>query len=141
MEELQIYDIVNSVTSQALGRTDLTVVNDQGLIALGRTVLDSATYTDDFINTLVKRIGKTIVSFRSYRNAFNSLMKDQIEWGAIVQKIKVDMPAAEADQSYDLTNGASVDHYKVAKPSVKQKLFITDTPYQFKVTIQRVHLQ
>ena len=141
MEELQIYDIVNSVTSQALGRTDLTVVNDQGLIALGRTVLDSATYTDDFINTLVKRIGKTIVSFRSYRNAFNSLMKDQIEWGAIVQKIKVDMPSAESDQSYDLTNGASVDHYKVAKPSVKQKLFITDTPYQFKVTIQRVHLQ
>ena len=68
-------------------------------------------------------------------------MKDQIEWGAIVQKIKVDMPAAESDQSYDLTNGASVDHYKVAKPSVKQKLFITDTPYQFKVTIQRVHLQ
>ena len=141
MEELQIYDIVNSVTSQALGRTDLTVVNDQSLIALGRTVLDSATYTDDFINTLVKRIGKTIVSFRSYRNAFNSLMKDQIEWGAIVQKIKVDMPAAETDQSYDLTNGASVDHYKVAKPTVKQKLFITDTPYQFKVTIQRVHLQ
>ena len=69
MEELQIYDIVNSVTSQALGRTDLTVVNDQGLIALGRTVLDSATYTDDFINTLVKRIGKTIVSFRAYKNA------------------------------------------------------------------------
>lgn len=141
MEELQIYDIVNSVTSQALGRTDLTVVNDQGLIALGNTVLSSSTYTDDFINTLVKRIGKTIVSFRSYRNAFNSLMKDQIEWGAVVQKIKVDMPTAEADQSYDLTNGASVDHYKVAKPSVKQKLFITDTPYQFKVTIQRVHLQ
>ena len=52
MEELQIYDIVNSVTSQALGRTDLTVVNDQGLIALGRTVLDSATYTDDFIKLL-----------------------------------------------------------------------------------------
>lgn len=141
MEELQIYDIVNSVTSQALGRTDLTVVDAQGLIALGNVVLDSSTYSDDFINTLVKRIGRTIVSYRAYKNAFNGLMKDSMEWGAIVQKIKVDMPVAEEDESFGLTNGESVDHYKIAKPSAKQKLFITDTPYQFKVTIQRVHLK
>lgn len=141
MEELQIYDVVNSVTSQAIGRTDLTVVNAQGLVALGDVILSSSTYTDDFINTLVKRIGKTIVSYRAYKNAFNSLIKDNIEWGAIVQKLKVAMPQAEADESYGLTDGSSVDHYKVAKPVVSQKLFITDTPYQFKITIQRVHLQ
>lgn len=141
MEVNQIYSIVNEVTAQALGRNDLAVVNEQGLIALGNTVLDSGTYTDDFINTLVKRIGKTIVSYRAYRNAFNTLMKDSMEWGAIVQKIKVVMPRAEADESFELTDGQSVDHYKIAKPVAKQKLFITNTPYQFKVTIQRVHLK
>ena len=141
MEELQIYSIVNDVTSQALGRTDLAVVNEQGLIALGNTVLDSNSYADDFINTLVKRIGKTIVSYRAYSNAFKSLMKDSMEWGAIVQKIKVVMPKAEEDESYGLEDGTSVDHYKISKPVAKQKLFITNTPYQFHITIQRVHLQ
>ena len=141
MEANQIYTIVNDVTSQALGRTDLAVVNEAGLIALGNTILDSASYSDNFINTLVKRIGKTIVSYRAYQNSFKSLMKDTLEWGAIVQKIKVVMPKAEEDQSYGLEDGTSVDHYKISKPVAKQKLFITDTPYQFHITVQRVHLK
>lgn len=141
METNQIYSIVNDVTAQALGRADITVTDEQGLIALGNTVLDSATYTDDFLNTLVKRIGKTIVSYRAYTNAFNNLMKDSMEWGAILQKIKVSMPKAESDESYGLEDGSSVDHYKIAKPKAKQKLFITNTPYQFHITIQREHLK
>ena len=110
MEELQIYEIVNDVTAQALGRTDLKVTTEQGIISLGRTVLDSNTYADDFLNTLVKRIGKTIISFRAYQNTFNSLMKSTMEWGAIVQKLKVVMPKAEEDESHNLTNGVSIDH-------------------------------
>lgn len=141
MEELQIYGIVNDTVEQAIGLKDLSVVNEQGLVALGRTVLDSTTYSDDFINTLVKRIGKTIVSHRAYRNQFTGLMKDSMEWGAIVQKLKVQLIEAEEDQSYNLEDGSSVDHYKVSKPKAVQKLFISNTPYQFKITIQRVHLQ
>lgn len=141
MEELQIFNIVNDVTDQALGRADLKVTTEQGLISLGKTVLDSNTYADDFLNTLVKRIGKTIISYRAYQNTFNSLMKTDLEWGAVLQKIKVVMPKAEEDESYNLTNGQSVDHYKIAKPQAKQKLFITDTPYQFHITIQRIHLK
>lgn len=141
MEELQIYNIVNDVTAEALGTKALAVTSEQGLISLGKTVLDSGTYTDDFINTLVKRIGKTIVSFKAYKNSFNSLMKTTMEWGAIVQKIKVKMPTAVEDESYGLEDGSSVDHYKISKPKAVQKLFVTNTPYQFYITIQRVHLE
>ena len=141
MEELQIYNIVNEVTAEALGTEALKVTSEQGLISLGKTVLDSNSYADDFINTLVKRIGKTIVSYRAYKNSFNSLLKTTMEWGAIVQKIKVKMPTAVEDESYGLEDGGSVDHYKISKPKAVQKLFITDTPYQFMITIQRVHLE
>ena len=141
MEELQIYNIVNDVTAQATGRADLKVTTEQSLISLGKTVLDSNTYADDFLNTLVKRIGKTIISYRAYQNSFKSFMKTEMEWGAIVQKLKVVMPKAEEDESYNLTDGQSIDHYKIAKPQAKQKLFITDTPYQFHITIQRIHLE
>ena len=57
------------------------------------------------------------------------------------QKIRVEMPVAEADQMYTLTDGQSIDHYVVAKPKAHQKLFVTRTPYQFKITIQRETLK
>lgn len=141
MEPLQIYTIVNDVGAQALGTKALTVVNEQGLISLGRTVLDSQTYVDNFVNVLTERIGKTIMSYRAYKSKFSGLVKDKMEFGAIVQKVKVSMPVAEEDESYDLTDGTSVDHYKISKPSVHQKLFVTNTPYQFKITIQEAHLK
>lgn len=141
MEVEQIYDVVNSVVKQALGTTELTVVDNQGIIALGNTVLSSSTNTDNFINTLVQRIGKTIISYREYRSTFDDLVVDNFTYGAILQKIKINMPEAEPDESYGLTDGTPVDMYKVKKPKVIQKLFTSETPYQIKITIQEVHLE
>lgn len=141
MEVNQIYGVVNSLVQQSMGTTALTVVDNQSLISLGNTILSSSANTEMFLNTLLQRIGRTIYSYREYRSSFNGLLRNNFEWGAILQKIKTSMPVAEEDQSYNLTNGASVDMYKVAKPKVTQKLFLTETPYQLKTTIQRVHLK
>ena len=137
----QIYTIVNSIAAQALGSSAISAVDTQGLVSLGTTVLSSSTNTEAFLNTLAQRIGKTIIDYRKYRNRLADMVMDDFEYGAILQKIKVHMPDAEADQSYGLTDGVSVDHYEVAKPVVTQKLFVTRTPYQFKITIQREHLK
>lgn len=141
MEVKQIYDTLNSVVKQSLGTNELTVVDNQGIIALGNTILSSQTNTDNFLNTLVQRIGKTIISFRAYKSMFNDLYVDDFTWGAVLQKLKVVMPEAEADESYGLVDDGSVDMFKVKKPKVIQKLFVTETPYQFRITIQRVHLE
>lgn len=141
MNTNQIFQIVNDVNSQAYGQTALAVVDAQGLVALGNTVLSSTTNTEAFLNTLAQRIGKTIIDFRRYQNRLADMVLDDFEYGAILQKIKIHMPVAEADESYDLTNGQSVDHYKVSKPVVDQKLFVTRTPYQFRITLQREHLK
>lgn len=136
----QIYDIVNSVSSQAFGSTALTVVDEQGLVALGNTVLSSSTNTENFLNVLAQRIGKTIIDDRKYDSMFKGLVKGKLEWGNIVQKIKFGLMTAEADESYGLTDGNSVDQYKVRKPIVKQSLFTSDTPWQIHVSIQDAHL-
>ena len=137
----QIYTIVNSVSSQAFGATALTVVDCQGLVSLGTTVLSSSTNTEAFLDTLAQRIGKTIMDYRRYRNKLAGMVLDDFEYGAILQKIKVQMPQAESDESYGLTDGTSVDHYTIAKPQAIQKLFVTRTPYQFHITVQEEHLR
>lgn len=141
MDTNQIYTVVNSVTGQALGENALTGVDTSDLISLGNLVLSSQTNTEAFLNTLVQRIGKTILSYRRYTNKLGDMVVNDFEMGAILQKIKVSMPAAEEDQAYGLIDGQSVDHYKVAKPEVNQKLFVTRTPYSFHITIQRETLK
>ena len=137
----QIYGLVNSVVDQAIGDSGIVAVDTSSLVSLGDVVLSSSTNTEAFLNTLAQRIGKTIIRYRMYRNKLADLVVDDFTFGAIVQKIRVQMPEAEADQSYGLTNGASVDHYAIAKPTVDQKIFVTRTPYQYKLTIQQAHLK
>ena len=137
----QIYEIVNSVNKQTMGLTDLTVVDEQGLISLGQTVLTTNGLADTWLNSLAQRIGRTIISFREYKSKYSDMVLDSMQWGNIVQKIKVSMPEATEDESYSLVNGKSVDMYKVANPKVKQTFFTSETPYQFYVTVKRNQLE
>lgn len=141
MDTTQIYQLVNAVNSQAFGETALAVADTQGLISLGTTVLSSANNTESFLNALVQRIGRTIISFRAYRNKFSDMVRDDFEWGAILQKIRVKLPEAESDPAYDLEDGKSVDPWTVYKPEVTQKLFVTRSPYMIPVTIARKQLK
>ena len=141
MDTTQIYGLLNDVTQQALGGTNITVVDGRSLVSLGTMVLSSSANTEAFLNTLVQRIGRTIIAYREYRNKLGDMVMDDFEYGAIVQKISVMMPQAEEDPSWTLTDGQTIDHYKINKPEAKQKFFYTRTPYMFKVTIQDEHLK
>lgn len=137
----QIYTIVNEVASQAMGVTDINVVDNTGLVSLGNTVLGSDATKNNFINALTDRIGRTIVSFRAYHSHFPDFERDSIEWGNILQKLKIGMPDAEEDQSYNLMDGASVDQYKVNKAKVNQLLFTSETPWQTHITVHLDELE
>lgn len=141
MDTNQIYTIVNEVNAEAFGSTNIDVIDSQGLVSLGDTVLSSSTNTEAFLNTLVQKIGRTIISFRQYRNKLSDMVVNDFEYGAILQKIRVHLTEAETDPAYALTDGQSVDPWKINKPDVEQKLFVTRTPYMFSVTIARKQLK
>lgn len=137
----QIYSIVNEVAKQAMGSKAITAVDNRGLVALGRTVLGSNETKNNFINALTDRIGRTIVSFRAYHSHFPDFERDSIEWGNILQKLKVGMPDAEEDQSFNLIDGSSVDQYKINKAKTNQLLFTTETPWQTHITVHLDELE
>ena len=137
----QIYSIVNEVAKQAMGTTAISVVDNSGLVSLGNTVLGSNETKNNFLNALTDRIGRTIVSFREYHSHFPDIERDSIEWGNILQKLKIAMPEAEEDQSYNLKDGSSVDQYKINKAEVNQLLFTTETPWQTHITVHLDELE
>lgn len=137
----QIYTVVNEIAQQAMGSKAIGVVDNTGLIALGNTVLGSTDTANNFINALTDRIGRTIVSFRAYHSHFPDFERDSIEWGNILQKLKIGMPDVETDQSYNLEDGTSVDQYKINKAKVNQLLFTSETPWQTHITVHLDELE
>ena len=141
METTQIYSMVNEICSQTMGSSDIDVCDTESLVAMGNTILSSSSNTEAFLNTLVQRVGKTIISYRPYTSKLSLLDVGDMQWGQIMQKIKVDMPTAEADPTYDLVDGESIDMYKVHKPKARQKLFVKRTPVDYSITTQRKALK
>lgn len=141
MDTNQIYTLVNTVMEQAFGQQTIQATDTASLVSLGNRVFQSNQDVEIFTNTLTMVIGRTIYSFRTYRNKLADMVLNDFEYGAILQKITAQLAEAQADPAYDLTDGQSVDQWKVTKPKLMQKLFASRTPYMFTVTISRLLLK
>lgn len=141
METNQIYELVNDVAQQTMGESALTASDTASLVAMGNAILSSSTNTEAFIDTLVQRIGKTMISYRPYKSQLGLMAVSDMTMGAIMQKIKVKMPTAVEDVTTQLIDGQSIDQYIVSKPKATQKLFVKRTPFTFYVTIQKKWLR
>ena len=106
MKVTQLKDIVNSATSEVLGKTD--VVNDDlsNLVDVGNEIFNSDN-VDNYVKKLIDRIGQVIFVNRLYAGGVPSVLMDSWEYGSVVEKISADMP--EADKT---THGI----YKTDKP-------------------------
>ena len=141
METSQIYDIVNAVCEETMGESALVATDTASLVAMGNAILSSSTNTECFIDTLVQRIGRTMISYRPYKSKLGLMAVSDMTMGAIMQKIKVQMPEAVEDVTTQLVDGQSIDQYIVSKPKANQKLFVKRTPYTFYITIQKKWLR
>ena len=133
----QIFNIVNDVAKQTFGEKAISVVDTSSLVALGDAVLKSDENTENFTNTLVDRIGKTVFSTRAYTtdNA-EGMVREPFEYGCILQKIYVDLPDAKENNSWEIGKGNYTPTFApVIKPTLKQKLFNKQTTWEIDVTI------
>lgn len=133
----QISALLNSVTAQAYGSSPIVVSDLSGLISLGDFVLNSGNddSKDKFLNTLVDRIGRVIISMRPYKAKDFGLMMNVMDYGCILQKITtMPMTASNAIQ-WEIEDGESYDPWTVSKPKVVQKLFNGINAWKTKVSI------
>lgn len=136
----QVYEIVNKTADQSMGTRDVQVTDVSSLVSLGNDVMSSETSKDNFLNTLVDRIGKTIISQRAYSAGVSALINDAFTFGAILQKVYVAPVKATTSSQWDLINGTAVDQYVIAKPTVKQKLFNKRSTWEVDITIPDIQL-
>lgn len=137
----QVATVLNSVVEQATGQKDIVATDLTNLVSLGNTILSSDTSRDKFLDALVDRIGKTIISSRAYGGKKNPIKMDAFTYGAVMQKIYVTPPTAEDAPQWGLDDGTSVNQFIIKKPEAKQKLFSDRNTYEIDVTIPDYQLQ
>lgn len=122
MEVTQVYGIVNTVTSEVLGRENVVLENLTNVVDVG-TEIFNANAVDRYVRSLVNHIGKVIFVNRPYRGSVPSVLMDGWEFGSVLEKISAELPDAQENESWELVDGASYDPNIFYQPKVTAKFF------------------
>lgn len=118
----QIHTLMNTVTSEILGKSDVVAEDLSNVVDVGKELF-SNTDVDNYVKSLVNHIGKVIFVNRPYTGNVPSMMLDSWEFGSVLEKIQADIPQATENSSWELTDGKSYDPNVFYKPSVSVKFF------------------
>lgn len=127
-----ISTVLNSIMSQATGKTDIVATNTQQFVAQADITLNTG--YDRVLGAISQVIDKTVYSQRPYKRKFASLYKNSQEWGNHVRKLQMVDSDFESDDRTPLADGQAVDMYKINKGKVRQTNFYGGQTYQFSRT-------
>ena len=134
MEVKQIYSLVNAVSGEVLGKTDIVQNDLTGIIDLGTEVFNQNA-VDAYVKSLVNHIGKVVFVSRPYSGKVPSVLMDAWEFGSVLEKISADVPTATENKTWDLTDGETYSQDVFHKPVVTAKFFNSLVTFEVPVSI------
>lgn len=134
MKVNQIYKLINSVSDEVLGKTDIVQEDLTGVVDLGTEVFN-ANAVDNYVKSLVNHIGKVIFVNRPYAGKVPSVLMDAWEFGSVLEKISADIPAATENDTWDLQDGQTYAQDTFHKPTVTAKFFNSNVTFEVPVSI------
>lgn len=134
MDVKQIYTLINSISGEVLGKTDIVTEDLTGIVDLGKEVFNQNA-VDNYVKSLVNHIGKVIFVNRPYAGKVPSVLMDAWEFGSVLEKISADVPEAEENDTWNLTDGTSYDQDVFHKPTVTAKFFNSKVTFEVPVSI------
>lgn len=134
MEVTKIHELINKVSGEVLGKTGIVAEDLTGIVDLGTEVFNQNAL-DNYIKSLVNHIGKVIFVNRPYAGKVPSVLMDAWEFGSVLEKISADVPEAEENDTWNLTDGKRYDQDVFHKPSVTAKFFNSKVTFEVPVSI------
>ena len=125
----QIYELMNTVTGEVLGKTGLVAEDLSNVVDVGTEVFN-ATAVDNYVKTLVNHIGKVVFVNRPYSGKIPSVLMDSWEFGSVLEKVSCDTPEAEENESWDLVDGQEYKQDIFYKPTVSAKFFNSKVTFE-----------
>lgn len=129
MTVVQIKDLMNSVTTEILGKGDIVAEDLSNVVDIGKEIFDN-TNVDNYVKSLVNHIGKVIFVNRPYTGNIPSMLMDSWEFGSVLEKIQADIPDATENSTWELQDGKSYDPNVFYKPKVSAKFFNSKVTFE-----------
>lgn len=135
----QVSTVLNAIVEQATGKQPTIQVTDtSSFVTVAQTALKTG--YDNVLNAISQVLSRTIFSVRPYNRKFRGIEVSTQKWGNHVRKLQLVDNTFENDERYSLTEGQSVDMYKVKKPKPVQTNFYGQITFQDHITIFRDQL-
>lgn len=101
----QIKDIVNDSVKDALGKNyDISKIDSTDFVSMGKALSQYSAY-EGWFSALANRIVKTVYFIRTYEGDRRSILRDEHEYGAFIQKVYYEMPDAVDNPTWKIPDG------------------------------------
>lgn len=136
----QIYELMNDVTGEILGKNDIMTEDLTNVVDVGKEIMDT-TSIDAYVKSLVNHIGRVIFVNRPYSGSAPSVLMDGWEFGSIMEKISAEMPDATENESWELKDGASYDPNIFYQPKVTAKFFNSRVTFEVPMSFTEMQVK
>ena len=140
MQVQQIHSLVNNITKELLGKSDLLQEDLSNVVDVG-TELFNNVGLDNYVKSLVNKVGKTIFVNRPYSGNIPSVLMDSWEFGSVLEKIQADIPEAEENESWNLVDGRTYNQDVFYKPSVSAKFFNKKVTFEIPMSFTELQVK
>lgn len=153
MKVSQIATVLNdTISKEVVGEVDLVREDLSNIVDVGKVVSDSLTAsgnTNNFVETLIDRIGRVKYVDRKYTPQAPNILKDSYEYGSILMKVRAEVPEFQENTSWKLgaldgkgIGEASVlDPFVISAPTAIQKVYNSKITYEAPITISELMLK
>ena len=136
MEVKQIYEIMNSITSEMLGDSIVVAEDLSNIVELGQRFED-VVGLDNYVRKLPDHIGRVVFVDRKYEGRAPQVLMDGWEYGSIMEKIATRIPEAVESEDWQLTDGQSYDPNVFHAPDVYGEFWNKRVTFEIDMSITR----
>lgn len=129
--------IRNSASVNYREHVPIATADAESVKAIGAVIMDNVNLQNEFLNALINRIARVVVTSKSYENPWSMFKKGFIEMGETVEEIFIDLIKPF---QYDPAV-AENELFKREKPDVKSAFHYINYQKFYKVTIERQTLR
>lgn len=135
MKVTQVYEILNTITTEMLGESIIVNEDLSNVVDVGKAFANLENGYDNYVRKLHDHIGKMVFVDRVYSGRAPSVLMDGWEFGSILEKVRTELPEAMENESWELEDGTSYDPNIFYKPSVTAKFFNSKVTFEIPISI------
>lgn len=145
MKVTQIATLLNGIAGEVAGSDAIFAEDLSNVVDGGKTFLNlfsDSNGLDNAIKAIVDKVGKVVIVDRTYTGGSPSIIRDAWEYGSILEKIRIKLPEASANNTWALTSGAKYDDILVYDPpEASATYYNSKDTYNIKMSIAEKQLK